>query len=291
MIVRTETATASATIEAELHAPVADAQIVHFELAQPIDTVMRDEGVYRFNLSLTPRMRNARACYSNRWSKQRFERLGNLFVAPPGETMQARSDGGQQTSIVCDLRPELIRNWYGSELQWTDRRLQAGLDVSDTNIRRLLMRLVEEMRHPGFASEMLVELVAGQMAIELGRYCNNINDNPITGGLAAWRLRLIDERLHEVREPPTLEELASLCKISVRQLTRGFRESRGTSIGEHVVSCRLDHAKRLLSTDTSVKAVAYSLGFSSPSSFCYAFRKATNETPQEFRQRALRVVQ
>lgn len=285
------TATALATIEAELRVPVATAQIVHFDLAAPVDNVMRDEGVYRFDLSLTPRMRNARACYRNRWSPQRFERLGNIFVVPPGEAMQARSDGGQQASIVCNLRPELIRTWFGGELEWTDRRLQAGLDISDSNIRRLLLRLAEEMRHPGFASEMLVELVAGQMAIELGRYCANINDNPTTGGLAAWRLRLIDERLHEVREPPTLEELASLCKISVRQLTRGFRESRGTSIGEHVVSCRLDHAKRLLATDTSVKAVAYSLGFSSPSSFCYAFRKATNETPQEFRQRALQVIQ
>lgn len=277
------TAYASAVVEAQLHAPVADAQIVHFDLSQPIDTVMRDESVYRFNLSLTPRMRNARGCFSNRWNKQRFERLGNIFVVPPGESMQARSDSGQQTSVICDLRPEVIQKWNGTELEWTDRRLQAGLDVSDANIRRLLLRLVEEMRHPGFASEMLVELVAGQMAIELGRYCNNVPENIATGGLAAWRLRLIDERLHEVREPPTLEELASLCKISVRQLTRGFRESRGTSIGEHVVSCRLDHAKRLLATDTSVKAVAYSLGFSSPSSFCYAFRKATNETPQEFR--------
>lgn len=287
----TERTAPLATIEAEVRAAVASAQIMHFQLAPPVDTVMRDEGVYRFDLSLTPRMQNARACYRNRWSSQRFERLGNLFVVPPGEAMQARSDGGQQSSIVCNLSPDVVQNSFGKDLEWTDRRLQAGLDLTDTNIRRLLLRLAEEMRHPGFASEMLVELVAGQLAIELGRYCNNVNDNPTTGGLAAWRLRLIDERLHEVREPPTLEELASLCKISVRQLTRGFRESRGTSIGEHVVSCRLDHAKRLLNTDTSVKAVAYSLGFSSPSSFCYAFRKATNETPQEFRQRAARVVQ
>lgn len=285
------TATALTTIEAELRVPAASAQIMHFQLAPPVDTVMTDEGVYRFDLSLTPRMQNARACYRNRWSSQRFERLGNLFVVPPGEAMQARSDGGQQSSIVCNLRPELVQTWFGKDLEWTDRRLQAGLDLNDSNIRRLLLRLAEEMRHPGFASEMLVELVAGQMAIELGRYCTNVNENPNTGGLTTWRLRLIDERLHEVREPPTLEELASLCRLSVRQLTRGFRESRGTSIGEHVVSCRLDHAKRLLTTDTSVKAVAYSLGFSSPSSFCYAFRKATDETPQQFRQRVLRVVQ
>jgi AraC family transcriptional regulator len=110
----------------------------------------------------------------------------------------------------------------------------------------------------------------------------------VTGGLAAWRLRLIDERLREIRAAPTLEELAKLCNLSVRQLTRGFRASRGRSIGEHVAQCRIENAKRLLATDESVKAIAYSLGFSSPSSFSFAFRRATGETPREFRQRLVR---
>jgi AraC family transcriptional regulator len=94
--------------------------------------------------------------------------------------------------------------------------------------------------------------------------------------------------LKEVREPPTLAELAGLCKLSVRQLTRGFRTSRGCSIGDHVAHSRLDNAKQLLSTEQSVKAIAYSLGFSSPSSFSYAFRRSVGETPRQFRQRMLR---
>jgi AraC family transcriptional regulator len=75
----------------------------------------------------------------------------------------------------------------------------------------------------------------------------------------------------------------------VRQLTRGFRANRGRSIGDHVAQCRLDNAKRLLATNESVKSIAYSLGFASPSSFCFAFRRATGETPRQFRQRTLRI--
>jgi AraC family transcriptional regulator len=135
---------------------------------------------------------------------------------------------------------------------------------------------------------MLVELLAAQMAIELARYCTAIRDTSTTGRLAPWRLRLIEERLAEVKEPPTLAELAALCKLSVRQLTRGFRASHGCSIGDHVAQSRLDNAKRLLATDQSIKAIAYSLGFSSPSSFSYAFRRAVGETPRQFRLRALR---
>jgi AraC family transcriptional regulator len=134
---------------------------------------------------------------------------------------------------------------------------------------------------------MLVELMAAQIAIELGRHWAALEEQPPSGGLASWRLRLIDERLQEVRAAPTLAELAELCHLSIRQLARGFRASRGYSIGDHVAQCRIEHAKRLLATDQSVKTIAYSLGFASPSSFSFAFRSATGQTPSEFRHGVL----
>jgi len=274
------------TVDAELRLPAATAQLVRFHLDGPVDSLRREQDVYYIDLCLTPRMHNARACYRERWSAQRFERIGNLFVVPPGEPIHARSDGGNQASLVCQLRPALLQTWLERDLEWTDSRLKAGLDIPDGNIRRLLLRLVEELREPGFASAMLMELITGQLAIELVRYCAAIGESAESSGLAAWRLRRIDERLREVREPPTLTELAELCRLSVRQLTRAFRASRGCSIGEHVARSRIDHARRMLTAEPSVKAVAYTLGFSSPSSFCFAFRRATGETPHQFRLRA-----
>ncbi len=153
-------------------------------------------------------------------------------------------------------------------------------------MRGLLLRLAQEMRHPGFASQALVEMIVCQLSIELARYCANVSETQQGSGLAGWRLRLIDERLREVTAAPTLSDLAALCRVSVRQLTRGFRASRGCSLGEHIASTRIEPAKRLLLSDQSVKAVAYSLGFSSPSSFCFAFRRITGVTPNEFRRRA-----
>jgi AraC family transcriptional regulator len=278
------------TIEAELRVPAATAQLVRFSIVEPADDLLCAQHAYWLDLCLTPRPRNARACYRDRWAPDHFERIGEVFLVPPGEVMRARSDGGRpQTSILCHLGREPMRAWFGDDLKWTDRRLKAGLDIEDANIRGLLRRLADELRHPGFASEVLVELIAAQLAIELGRYCAEITEAPTSGGLAPWRLRLIDERLSEVRQPPTLSELAQLCKLSVRQLTRGFRKCRGCSIGELVAQSRLQCAQRLLATDQSVKAIAYSLGFASPSSFSYAFRRAVGETPRQFRQRELRI--
>jgi AraC family transcriptional regulator len=275
------------TVEAELRAPVATVQLIRFHMREPTDEILREEA-YWLDLCLTPRPRNARACYRDRWAHDHFEPIGSVFLVPPGETMQAKSDGGHpQASIVCHLHPEPIRTWFGSDLLWTDRRLKATLDIEDATIRGLLLRLAQEARHPGFASEALVELIAAQIAIELGRYCGAITEGPATGGLCAWRLRLIDERLREVHEIPSLTELATICQLSVRQLTRGYRASRGRSIGDHVSNCRVENAKRLLATDESIKSIAYSLGFASPSSFSFAFRRATAETPRQFRQRVL----
>lgn len=277
------------TVEAELRAPIATAQLVHFHLTAPADNIFCEEKVYRVDMCLTPRPRNARASYLDHWSPHRFERLGHIFLAPPGEAMRVRSDDVcQQSSLICQLNPEPMRVWFDDDLEWGDPHLAASLDIRSGNIRSLLLRLVEEARHPGFASEMLVELIAAQLGIELSRYYKEFGAGSSSGGLASWRLRLIEERLQEVRNAPTLTELAELCQLSVRQLTRGFRASHGCSIGDYVASSRVEHAKRLLATDQSIKSIAYSLGFSTPSSFCFAFRRATGQTPREFRNCTVR---
>jgi AraC family transcriptional regulator len=271
-------------VDAEVRVPVATAQLVQFDILEPVDIVMMDRDSYWLDLCLEPRPRDARACYLDHWAAQRFERIGKVYLLPPGETIQTRSDGGpSHSSILCHLRPEPINTWFDGELTWTSRRLEASLDIPDANIRNLLLRLAEEIRRPGFASVMLVELIAAQLAIELGRYFLQFDETPMLGKLARWRLQLIDEYLRDAQQIPTLSELALLCKLSVRQLTRGFRASRGCSIGDYVAGSRIDRAKQLLAGDRSIKTIAHELGFTSSSAFCFAFRRATGMTPGEFR--------
>ncbi len=126
--------------------------------------------------------------------------------------------------------------------------------------------------------------VVGQLAIEVARFCEAVTDGPAVGGLASWRLRLIDERLHRYGSSPLLDELAELCGLSVRQLTRGFSASRGCTVGSYIASMRIEQAKRRLDTNESIKEIAGLLpGFPSPSAFSYAFRRATGSTPRQFR--------
>lgn len=277
------------TVEAELRAPGAAAQLVQFQFDEPPNNVFQKSDLYRLDLCLTPRPSNARASYLQHWGGQRFERMGNLFLVPPGESMLVRSDeSGVQTSLLMQLNADAMQAWFDEELQWQEPQLSASLDIRDATIQSLLMRLAQEARQPGFASKLLVELIAGQLVIELARYRDQAAQPTAGGGLAPWRLKLIDERLEDTESIPALVELAALCGLSVRQLTRGFRASRGCSIGDYVATSRIENAKKMLATDQSIKAIAYTLGFASPSSFCFAFRRATGETPGQFRQRRLR---
>jgi AraC family transcriptional regulator len=247
-----------------------------------------DPACYQINMCLTPRPLHAEACYRRHWGRHRFERLGDIFMVPPGEELYVRGGSGRQISLLCFLDREAIASVIGDDLIWTEQKLAATIDLTSARIRALLFRLTEEVRHPGFAADRMLEFLTGELAIELSRFCLEVTESPATGGLAGWRLRLIDERLSDDPTAPALGELAALCNISIRQLTRGFKVSRGCSIGDYIESRRMESAKRLLVSGENVKTIAFTMGFSSPSSFTFAFRRAVGISPSQFRQRQTR---
>lgn len=273
------------TVEAEARGRVLNAQVVGFHIPTPTESVLHDGAAYQLNLCLTPRPLYTRASYHRHWGPHRYEPLGEIFLIPPGEELHIKGGTGEQASLTCQLKAEVLHSILGEELEWIDRRLADALDITNARIRNLLFRLTEEVRHPGFAGAQMLEFLSGELAVELGRFCLEVVERSIAGGLAPWRLRLIDERLSDDPSAPGLKELADLCSVSVRQLTRGFRASRGCSIGDYIEQRQMETAKRLLMTGESVKAIAFSLGFASPSSFTYAFRRAIGISPSHFRTR------
>jgi AraC family transcriptional regulator len=283
-IERRPTSTGAKEIVAELRAPMAAIELVHFHCAEPSEWLLRGEGKFRIDQCLTSRPRSSRGCFRSHWTRHRFERIGDVFLVPPCADLVARTDeAGDHTSIVCHLEADAILSLFDDQPVISDQLLVASLDIRDAKIQYLLLRLAEEARSPGFASQTLIEMVLGQLTIEMARLGGQIIKRHATGRLASWQLRLIDERLKEVRPAPTVSELAALCRSSVRQLTRSFRASRECSLGAYIASKQMEHAKHLLASDESVASIARTLGFSSSSSFCFAFRRAAGMTPGQFR--------
>lgn len=271
-------------VDAELRAPGAQIQLVHYHFDGAADGSLSVADRFRVELCLSSRHRSARGCFTDHWSTHRYEHLGDLFVVGPGMALRLKSDeAAPLTSVVCQLRVESIFDLYDRvPTEPTEQQLLTSLDVRNDRLRALLLRMAEEARHPGFAAEMMVDSIAAQMAVELYRHGSALTEPVLRGGLAFWQLQRIEERVREVRETPTLAELATLCRVSVRHLTRGFRTIKGCSLGAYVANSQIEHAKRLLIEGETVASVARTLGFSTASNFCFAFRRAIGLSPGAF---------
>jgi AraC family transcriptional regulator len=168
---------------------------------------------------------------------------------------------------------------------WDRERLRETLHVRNPSLTAACARIVAEMNEPGFASSIVIESLCNLAAVDLVRHFSSLR-SASSGGLPAWRMRRIEQRLRAEGGPPTLGELAALCGMSSRHLTRAFRQQTGRTLGDVVTEARTSQAMDLLAADgLSVKEIGDRLGFAHPSAFSTAFRRVTGQTPSTYRAR------
>lgn len=81
----------------------------------------------------------------------------------------------------------------------------------------------------------------------------------------------------------TLEQAAALVGFSKFHFSRLFKEFTNCTFYDYLSQTRIQAAKRLLSTGTSITDIAFQTGFNSLTSFCRCFKKYTDLSPSEYR--------
>lgn len=272
-------------IDAEIELSIANVIIAKLSHDGPDRNRFRRDRVYWLDLCLTPRRPNALARFSDQWSPSRFSPIGSIAAFPPRHELELRSAGGRHASIICEIQASAVECWFPEDFSWTERRLEAALNISSEPIRQLMLRLNHELRRPQEGSSRLCEAIVQQLAIELARYLIAARTPDAKGGLASWRLKLVDDRITDPARPyPEAHELAKLCRLSDRQFSRAFRASRGCSVSTFLAQTRIEMAKRRLCTAQPISEIAASLGFATQSSFTTAFRRSIGVTPAHFRK-------
>jgi AraC family transcriptional regulator len=214
-----------------------------------------------------------------------LESTGGISLVPPEQTMQCQSRKGHVRSMRCMLEASLVESFLNATPMWDWRRvpLHEEMHLGGGQIEWLLRRMYREIREPDFATVPVVETLAKQLAVEIlrkfQRYC--ADQSRFVGGLSARHKRLIRERLHSPEPLPSREELAHLCDMTVRHLSRAFRTETGQTLGRYIDSVMVERAKALLMAGVSVRDVAASIGYATSSSFTSAFRRATGLLPSE----------
>lgn len=104
------------------------------------------------------------------------------------------------------------------------------------------------------------------------------------------RASAIDEVRNYILDNPeknlTLESLAERARLSPYHFLRQFKESVGMTPHEYLIACRLNVARfYLVSSNYTVKEIAYSCGFSGVSNFCTCFKQKLGMTPSAYRQK------
>jgi AraC family transcriptional regulator len=205
-------------------------------------------------------------------------------MVPPGQELSSISQPGSSRGIRCLLDAALLESFLDDAPEWHDALLHQAFHLSGGQIEWLMRRMYREMAAPDFATVPVLEALTKQLAAEIVRKfrLRSINDFR-AGGLAPWRMQRIRERLYADDALPDLTELARLCDMTVRHLSRAFRTETGQTLGKYMEQVMVERATRMLGSGMTIGDVGMALGFSGAGGFRSAFRRSTGLLPGEIK--------
>jgi AraC-like DNA-binding protein len=107
---------------------------------------------------------------------------------------------------------------------------------------------------------------------------------PIGDMRVARALRIIESRYAD--PDLSLAEVAGQAGLSVRHAARLLKRFTGSGLTTHVHRRRIAAAERLLDDRSlSVKEIAIAVGYSTPSQFCWHFKRLMGTAPAQFRSK------
>lgn len=211
-------------------------------------------------------------------------KVGMLLLRPGGVRMSSHGDGGILSILACRFDPHLFATVTGLN-DWDAERLRRCAALNARPLAQTVQRLYAETVNPGFAAGFAQEALVQLLLADIGRLFHARTRPPrAAGGLAPWQLARIDEMLQAAQGAwPATAELARQCGLSRSHLSRAFSTTTHTTLTEYAAALRVARAKEMMRSGAMPMAeIAYRLGFSTPSAFAAAFRRATGCTPRHY---------
>ena len=154
----------------------------------------------------------------------------------------------------------------------------------------LLKQLIEENRQPQPGTAEMSETILKQIIITLTRICCHPHQRkavpvPMPAMPHTKLIPIIEDAFFYRYQTLTLEELAEILHLSVRQTQRFLRRSFGKTFSQKLTEARMAAAAQLLlNTGLSVTEISERTGFSSIEHFSSSFKRFTGFSPTQFRK-------
>jgi len=258
----------------------------HYNEGVELTYVLRGKVPFSVNGS-THLLRPGQMTITRPWQRHR---VGNPHI-PPSALIWVILDVGVR-------RPNQNWKWPGwllfsesdtRKLTQLLRQNEQSYWDADRRIRERFRLLAETLRYDDpDQSATRIAVSINDLLLELLDHFTNrgISQDPsLCSGRRTAALFLERLRSDSVN-PWTLASMAQACGLSRTQFSRYCREIVNVTPLEFLRLCRVDVARKELSTrpDSSILDVAFRCGFNSSQYFATVFRAVTGETPTEYRR-------
>lgn len=221
----------------------------------------------------------------NQQFKARYDHKGDIYIYPAKQPIHHRWHT-EVESIHIYLEPQLFSQLGEDCLQSTTVELLPQFGIRDSLIQEIGLTLKSELQK-GNNSRLYVESAATFLIAHLiRRYCHIQTEfRNYRRGLPKHKLqRAVAYIQTHLSEDISLEAIASELDMSPYYFCRLFKKSMGISPYQYVIKCRIDWAKKLLSSESRpIADIALQVGFTSHSQFAKHFKRIVGVTPKQAR--------
>lgn len=216
-------------------------------------------------------------------------RPGQVFVSSPHEPHHLRHNpSGLKTYRILFAIPrsgqrilgldERESKWLVQSLTHLPKRLFAATPRIRTSFDRLFELYDSERRIPA-ARRVRLKSAALDLLVAI---VDAARRSPRKVGSA------IEQIARRIRERPNAEypaaAMAREANLSLSAFSDAFKQAMGLPLHAYVLNCRIDRAKRLLTTTKrSISSIGQELGFYSTQHFALTFRRIIGVHPHDFR--------
>ncbi len=213
---------------------------------------------------------------------------GEVWTAPAGRQYTGHACGEEIYYAVLRFAPSVLAHPEGSgDIRHLDLKSVAG--VRDEVLHHAVLALSELAQAPD-ASELEMQVLLGRIirhtASMYGVTAPESGLKEASPVLRPETARMIREYVyHHLDHPITLEQLATLARMTVHHLLVAFRKAFLTTPAQYVIQQRLRRAQLALTTSRKdITTIALECGFSSHSHLTSLFTRELGMPPSRFRK-------
>ncbi|HLO86087.1 MAG TPA: AraC family transcriptional regulator [Nostocaceae cyanobacterium] len=214
---------------------------------------------------------------------------GDIAVIPASSYHLARWES-EGEFILLSLDPNFFNQVIIESVGLQQVELIPQFATSDPLMQQIGLTLKSELKSEGVGSRVYVESLTNTICIHLLRHYSTYSTIPHQAsqgkGLSQWKLRQVVAYIqNNLNQDLSLAEISATAGMSMYHFSRLFKQSTGLAPHQYVMNCRIQEAKKLLTTtENSIEQISQLVGFQNQSHFTNVFRKLLGTTPKVYRE-------